>query len=289
MDPVTTLIFNALAGRARVYLPQAGLLYVVTNPAVRNPDGSILPPNNDVALSESGDGIDGVSIVDMIMSSGRKDREAAENIYNRWLAEKNDNGVIRIESVGTISDGRFIMDKSLRSALNPAGTKTIHRERGRSAVLMAVAVIIAVAAGAAISISAITYLDRSNRHESQATEMTASAPRFAETTEKPGENVPGVSPTAEDSMSPPLSPTVASASVSGPGYYVVIGVYSTDNNADRFIAESSLKDNALQYNKLPLKNGKIVVYTSRWATQEEANANRRLTNFPEAWIFKYGE
>lgn len=260
------------------------MLHVVGTPAVRNPDGSITPPGNDVRLAEAGDG---VNIVDMIMSAGHKEGEAAERIYDKWLAGVNDNGTIRIESVGTISEGRFTIDGALRSALNPGGPARAAVKRNKTNLAMTI--VLAAIAGVAISLGVITYFDRNDDRDK--TEAVARAGEAA-SAEAPGETAAAVETptTAGAPVAGPQAQTPAqtAAAAASPGYYVIIGYYSTDANAERFIAECKQTDNTLQYGKLPLRNGKIMVYTSKWSTEEEARAHRRLTHFPEAWVYKYG-
>lgn len=71
-------------------------------------------------------------------------------------------------------------------------------------------------------------------------------------------------------------------------YYVVVGTYSTDENAERFIASAKKKDASQTYRKLPLSNGKIMVYTADTASDAEAQQQRRALSgsFPDAWVFK---
>lgn len=71
-------------------------------------------------------------------------------------------------------------------------------------------------------------------------------------------------------------------------YYVVVGTYSTDENAERFIASARKKDASQNYRKLLLSNGKIMVYTADMASDAEAQQQRRSLNetFPDAWVFK---
>lgn len=283
MDPVTILIFNSLVKRDGVYLPQVGLLHVVSNPAVRNPDGSIVPPNNDVRLSEVGDGL---NIIDMIMSTGDKDRQAAERIYDKWLAGVSDNGTIRIESVGTVSEGRFVIDERLHGALNPVNsTKTVAKQPGKANLTMTI--VLAAIIGVALSIGVITYLDHNDRYEKKFKTREAAVTTSEQAPAQQVQETPEASaPTAVHAAE---TTDAATHATSDAGYYVIIGQYSTDENAERFIAESRKKDNTLQYGKLPLSNGKIMVYTSKWATEEEARKHRSLGHFPEAWVYKHGK
>ena len=71
-------------------------------------------------------------------------------------------------------------------------------------------------------------------------------------------------------------------------YYVVVGTYSTDANAERFIASARQKDATQTYRKLLLSSGKIMVYTADVGSEAEAQQQRRALSgaFPDAWVFK---
>lgn len=91
------------------------------------------------------------------------------------------------------------------------------------------------------------------------------------------------------SKTAPTAPSANSSVAAGQtGYYVVIGTYSTDENANKFIGQAKKTDNTLTFHKLPLGNGKIMVYTSLSASEQEANRLKRQcsASFPDAWVFK---
>ncbi|MFQ9503511.1 MAG: hypothetical protein ACLR1G_05550 [Alistipes indistinctus] len=54
------------------------------------------------------------------------------------------------------------------------------------------------------------------------------------------------------------------------------------------MGQAKKTDNTLTFHKLPLGNGKIMVYTSLSASEQEANRLKRQcsASFPDAWVFK---
>lgn len=74
------------------------------------------------------------------------------------------------------------------------------------------------------------------------------------------------------------------------GKYVLVGgVFSTNENADKFIAEDALGVGRSAYSKHPYAGGKILVAVGVFDTSEGANARRReLSSVNSAlWVHKY--
>jgi hypothetical protein len=74
------------------------------------------------------------------------------------------------------------------------------------------------------------------------------------------------------------------------GKYVLVGgVFSTNENADKFIAEDALGVGRSAYSKHPYAGGKILVAVGVFDTSEGANARRReLSSVNNAlWVHKY--
>lgn len=72
-------------------------------------------------------------------------------------------------------------------------------------------------------------------------------------------------------------------------YYVVAGVFSTDQNADRFIASDPVKSRyGLRYHKMPFKGDKVLVGVCPSATREEAEAYRKelVSENPGLWVYQ---
>lgn len=300
MNPVPVIIFNALVRRERVNLPEIGSLGVVYQPAFKDPKGNVMPPMNKVEISKK-EAEDGVNIIGLIMQNSGTDEQAANRIYGKWLEESTVDGTISIENVGIIQNDFLTMEPQMRDILNPAAANSAELKK-RSNSMFYWAIGLAVLVGAGISIGLITYLERDTKPE-KAFVFPESAERasneFAaepDTVTLQEESVtvavtpaPAATKPAETVTTAPKQTTAAQSSTAstGPTYYVVIGAYSNDTNAERFIAQSRKLDNTQNYGKLTLSNGKIMVYTSRWSSAEEARPARKLKAFPEAWIFKY--
>ncbi len=98
-------------------------------------------------------------------------------------------------------------------------------------------------------------------------------------------------PKSEAEATAGRSSSVKASEAPKPGemrYYVVVGTYSTDENAERFIASARRKAPTPNYRKLLLSTGKIMVYTADAGSEAEAQQQRRAVSeaFPDAWVFK---
>lgn len=70
-------------------------------------------------------------------------------------------------------------------------------------------------------------------------------------------------------------------------YHVIAGVYSTDENAERFIAKSKAQHPGINYTKLPWGSGKIIV--SIYSTSSKEDAQQALTRLSAVekgvWVY----
>lgn len=324
MNPISMLIFNALVRRQSINLPDIGSLKVIMRAPVIEKKSVLTPPVNLVIYAES-EFPEFTSIVTLIAQSSNKDEAQAWEIYGRWLDVARTDGIVRIDSVGEIRDGRFLAAAELNEILNPVNPAPVKLPRQMEIRQILLWVVGAVVAGGAISIGAITLLNHNTypyEEEEQIT-VTEAIPAIAsdstpkdtaigpdapfdspvatpETQLQPAEKraestTPAATRTTTEVASKTASKTTSTAPSANSsvaagqmGYYVVIGTYSTDENANKFIGQAKKTDNTLTFHKLPLSNGKIMVYTSLSASEQEANRLKRQcsASFPDAWVFK---
>lgn len=306
MDPISTLIFNALVRRQSINLPGIGSLKVITRPPMMEKKGMITPPLNLVIYAET-ESPEFLNIVTLIAQNTNQDETQAQAIYNDWLTTVRYEEVIRIESVGEIREKRFYPAQGLNEIMNPIRPEPVkmpHQMGVRQIVLW---VIGAVIIGGAISYGAITLLNRSTyTYEEDLTEWdepapaTSAAPSSELATDQPAAttdeatNGPATTATPTPAPTAPSKPAISAPSAPSTvaagqmGYYVVVGTYSSDANANKFIAQAKRIDNTLSYYKLPLGNGKIMIYTSVSATEQQAKRLKQQCagSFPDAWVFK---
>lgn len=86
-----------------------------------------------------------------------------------------------------------------------------------------------------------------------------------------------------------LTPSVPSVPAAGQKrYYVIVGAYSTEQNADRFIAEARKKDDSLPYEKLPQPNGRILISIFGSDSERQAVQKKREYEvmFEGSWVYE---
>ena len=292
MDQVSNLVYNALAKRQGVVLPGIGTLYAVTVPAEMQKPGVVTPPVNRVELVT--DELPGIPhIVDLIAGYDQTDPEQAREIYNRWLAENCSEEGVTIGAVGNIREGVFTPDPGLEEALNPVDTGAVRLPGRIDAKRVAMWVVFAVLIGVGISVGAIVWYEYSEQMRivrlSEQPVLPASVPAAPDS---PAVKVPVAAvpakqpePVREPATVPAAKLVPATAAMH---YYVIVGTYSTDQNAEKFIASAKKKNDQLEYAKIPMPNGKILVSVFGATAETEANRMKNEVSglFPDAWVFK---
>ncbi len=110
--------------------------------------------------------------------------------------------------------------------------------------------------------------------------ITAQQTSSAQTTQRPDEPK-NITPaerepaTTSTTTSAPSNIAITPAEATMGKWFVVAGVYSTDANAERFIAADELGVGRVAYTKHPFTGGKILVAVGVYDTSEEAAARRR--------------
>lgn len=289
------LIFNALAKRQGVTLPGIGALYVTVAPATMPQPGIITPPINRVELAPEEQSTL-PHIFDLIAQENQIDIEQAQELYYRWLAGVCSENGVAIYAVGSIRDGIFTPDPELAGVLN-----VIHRDPVKlpnrvepKRVILWIAC--GIAAGIIIAFGLISWLEygspmpdfsKTNTQQTQA--VTADTLPMSTLTPAQPLATDSVAVAASQQEVTTATPSTAAVSTSsGPRYCVIVGTYSTDANAEKFIASAKKINQALTYEKIPQANGRILI--SVFSSGSEAEAAKQKTQiegqFEGAWIYK---
>lgn len=308
MDPVSVLIFNTLARREGINLPGIGSLGIAAEPATMDEPGVVTPPVNRIVYGRE-ENPSYLHVVDLIARLDRTDRDSAQETYNEWLAQVcTEEGVV-IESVGRLRDDVFTPSPELSRALNPADTAPVVLSDRVSRRQAALWIVSAVVIGTVLAVGAITMLDRYYQprasvapdtplSEVPAVPLTPALPAAPDTLPDSGASA-AAPPVAADSVPvaqekpaavAPAPEPASPAPVAGKTYYVIVGAYSTDANAEKFIASAKKKDDTLPFEKLPQPNGRILISIFRSASESEAIRKKRAYEdmFEGAWVYKSG-
>ena len=290
IEEVNKIIYNMLISGRGVNLPGLGVLYIERQAARKLSDGRLLGPRNVVVFSKQEPA---PSLVDEIVSIASCAVEQAQDIYERWTAKTYQEGVLTIGGVGVLKNGVFSTDKAFLSAINPQGIKTIvvrKRRRASNGWLYAVTgVAVVVALGFLAFLMWGDKIMGTPKSEANAVvaEVTAqpetpaveNAEQVAEATEQPAQQ--GTMQSAAPAATPQA--VVNNGSYA---YYVVMGIFSTPENASRAVeqARSKIKDASCEV--LPFKNKHMVtVFGSD--KREDCNAYARSYRdiYPDLWVY----
>lgn len=349
MNSLEKIIFNELASRRAVWLPEVGTLYVEQRAASVEGRDRITPPANKVEFSRNQ--TEGSrSAVDLLEGAG-VERGAAEEQYRSWLDGARTDTGIRIEGVGELKRGFFTPSAELGKLLNPYIGNTQQklplsgREKGLIVLIVVCVVVLAggwywwwkcgsadepfynnarrhsqyrtavdggssaqpqtAGAGDAAQGSATTtdstMPDTTARHEGSAlTDATGNAQTDTGAASHP-ETQSGNSTaqtgttavtntTASGSQDSRPAATQQAVAASGPRYYIVAAMFSSDANADKYIGKQKKRFPDVAFEKVPYAGSKIIV--SVFSTTDEAQAaqtRRRMSaemNDPELWVYK---
>lgn len=289
-----------VSGRG-VYLPEVGSLYIERQAARKISADKLLSPRNVVAF-QSGEQAPSL-VAEIVAVAGCSDEQAAD-IYQRWSAKTREGSNIKIGGVGVLNQKSFVMESDFASAINPKGVKTIVIRRRSNTWLYALCTVCVLVAlgflgymmfGGEQKIDAMRIEPIARVTEQPAAEQPASEGAVAQTAE--GEtnaaassintssgNAATSTNTSTQSAQPADTATTTSADYE---YYVVMGIFSTEENAQRAIeqAESRIKD--LNCRVLPFKDKFMVtLFGSDKIGDCNSFANSYRDIYADLWVYR---
>ena len=283
---VNKIIYNMLISGRGVRLPQVGTLYIERQGARRISEDRLLSPRNVVAFSSHEEA---PSLVDEIVAIAGCQTSQAEDIYERWKSKTLADGVLTIGGVGQLKGKSFQMEQPFNSAINPKGVKTLvvrrPKRRNNSWLYAACGVCVIVA----LCICGYIMWGDSLFPKSDSEKVVAAVPA-EQVVEATAEEIPA----AEPMVSQP-EPSVPTATVPAQtpavqnrryAYYVVMGVFSTEANADRAIEQVHSKASEAKCEVLPF-GSKFMVTMYGSDSREDCNTFARSYRelFPDLWIY----
>ena len=296
---VNKIIYNMLVSGRGVYLPEVGSLYIERQAARKISADKLLSPRNVVAFQS---GEQAPSLVAEIVAVAGCSSEQAADIYQRWSAKTREGSNIKIGGVGVLNHKSFVMESDFASAINPKGVKTIVIRRRSNTWLYALcAVCVLVALGFLGYImfggeqkTAVKRAESMAQTEAQpAVEQSAAEPAVAEGQVNTTDNTTATATTAATTTSSDTltqaaqtADTAATTSVDYE-YYVVMGIFSTEENAQRAIeqAESRIKD--LNCKVLPFKDKFMVtLFGSDKIGDCNSFANSYRDIYADLWVYR---
>ncbi len=311
VEEVNRLLGNLLAAGEQVALPGVGTLSLVTRPARRLTKRLVMPPLREVEFTATQQG---KSLPARLAEAAGCPAEQAEEIYGRWLGHTREGEVLTLLGIGTLKGGRFTPESGFDARLNPQGRKplTVRRKRRFDwSIFLGIAAIL-ITAGIAfygyqhfygVSISAPVTTSADSAQTVHAPLAQEQAKNISSATTTPEQTPTGTTPaqasaTAATAPQPTHEPThapVAETPQTHPSvmtltsgrYYVVLGVFSSPENAERAVAQAAEADGTLRSGIYRFGQKWMVSPfesddTEACALFRKAHADR----FPEMWVYK---
>lgn len=296
---VNKIIYNMLVSGRGVYLPEVGSLYIERQAARKISADKLLSPRNVVAF-QSGEQAPSL-VAEIVAVAGCSDEQAAD-IYQRWSAKTREGSNIKIGGVGVLNQKSFVMESDFASAINPKGVKTIVIRRRSNTWLYALcAVCVLVALGFLGYImfggeqnTAVKRAESMAQTEPQpAVERSVAEPADAEGQVNTTDNTTATATTAATTTSSDTSTQVAQTSDTAATtsvdyeYYVVMGIFSTEENAQRAIAQAESRIKDLNCRVLPFKDKFMVtLFGSDKIGDCNSFANSYRDIYADLWVYK---
>lgn len=311
VEEVNKIIYNMLIGGKVVLLPGVGTLYIERQGARRISKDRLLSPRNAVNFSSQSD--EGSSIVDEIVAIAGCGEEQARDIYDRWLSKTREGKRLTIGGVGVLNDKSFSPEPGFNAAINPGGVKTlVVRQRNNtwlyavSGVCAAVALCVGIYMLAGDSLfGGVSVVDDSDAGPVAATVAGDSTQLAQPVTGDSLSAAAAVTPAAEGAAAQqtavsaqsapaattatPSAPTAEETAAASAGYrfWVVAGVFSTEQNASRALEQAAKHIKDMDGRIVPFK-GKFIaaVYGSDKRTDCNAFAKSYSDIYPDLWIYE---
>lgn len=297
-DNITQLLFNALAQRQTVVLLGIGSLRF-RRVAAKLEGSTLTPPRNMFRFSSREEGR---SLLDMLVDEAGCTREEGEEAYRRWLHRIKQGHSVVIEGVGRIEDDFFTPSEELERLLNPTSGAPVVLRRHRSLrglwIGLAAVALVAVAGGAWWYVnmhSAPAPTRVAQTTEKPAAEVVETADNVAteSVVEGAAELVEEVVSVAESAQSPapenkPAPATTEIGEMTSGMSYVVVGVFSTEDNARKFIEQMARRAPEMACRAYKFQGSKFMVSGFESADGAEASAFIRdhRAQFPDLWAYK---
>lgn len=297
-DSITQLLFNALAQHRTVVLLGIGSLRF-RRVAAKLEGSTLTPPRNMFRYSSREEGR---SLLDILIAEAGCTREEGEDAYRRWLRRvKQDHSVV-IEGVGRIEDDFFKPSEELERVLNPVAATPIVLRRHRS--LRGLWIGLAVVAVMGVAGAAWWYLTM--RQPVSTTEVVTQKVEIpiTETPEPKSDStvadeVEAVEEVSVEQIVPASASKEVASAVSTPVptevgemssgvSYVVMGVFSSEDNARKYISQLSKRAPAIECRIYRFQGAKFMVSGFESSDGAEATAFIRdhRAQFPDLWTYK---
>ncbi|MBR4148532.1 MAG: hypothetical protein IKT94_00150 [Rikenellaceae bacterium] len=277
-DSITQLLLNLLAQHRTVVMPGIGSLRFRRIAAKL--DGTTLTQPRNIFRYSSRE--EGLSLLDELIAVAGCTREEGEEAYRRWLHRIKQGHQVVIEGVGRIESDFFKPSEELERLLNPVATAPIVLRRRRSlrGVWIGLAAVAVVGAAGAVW----WYVQNRPTVAPEVVVQTVEEPTSEVVEEVVTEEVAEPAPVEEVATPEPTAIGQMTSGVS----YVVVGVFSTEENARKYIEQMARRNPEIACRVYAFQGSKFMVSGFESTDGAEASAFIRdhRAALPDLWVYK---
>ena len=280
---VNKLIFNTLISEGAVYLPDVGVIYLHRIAAAEVARDRVAAPRIGVQISSH---MKATSLIDVISNVASVDSAQAEDIYTRWLDKVRTANGVDIEGIGRVVNKSFVAKEQLLKSLNPLSVNEIkitRRRSNRGVVAAIFALFILVLLGFILYTNLDFKAPKTEvaevvEEQGSESEMEVVAEEYDESTEV----IEVVDEPTEEVVVEEVNDWREAADIR---HWVIIGSYSTTENAERAIATLSEKYSELMFDYIRLGSMYAVSpFGSSDIAECEAFKSEYKHEFTQMWI-----
>ncbi len=240
---------------------------------------------------------EGRSLLDMVIVEAGCTREEGEEAYRRWLHRVKQGHSVVIEGVGRIEEDFFKPSEELERLLNPVAATPVSLRRRRSLrgvwIALAAVALVAVAGAAWWFVQSkpeSTYAPKvvTQEVEQPAPETTDSvAIEEAIAPIEEAATAIAETPTPTPDPAPAPDPAVIGEMTSGVSY-VVLGVFSTEENARKYIQQMATRAPEITCRAYKFQGSKFMVsgFESTDGAEATAFIREHRATLPDLWVYK---
>ena len=280
---VNKLIFNTLISEGAVYLPDVGVIFLNRIAAAEVARDKVATPRISVQFSSQ---MKATSLIDVISNVANVDSSQADDIYTRWLDKVRTANGVDIEGIGRVVNKSFVAEEQLLKSLNPLSVNEIKITRCRSnrGVVAAIFALLILISTGYILFSNLN-IKSAETLVAEVVEEQGSEPEMevvAEEYDEPTEVIEVVDEPTETVVVEEVNDWRKSSDIR---HWVIIGSYSTTENAERAIAALSEKYSELMFDYIRLGSMYAVSpFGSSDITDCEAFKSEYKHEFTQMWI-----
>lgn len=321
VNEVNKIIGNALLSGKEICIDGIGTLFTVRYAAYRASRKSITPPYRVVTFCAEQRG---VSLKEEIARVANIEPEKASEIFEHWLSESLDGDKLTINGVGSVHHDKFTIDKTFAAQLNPQGHTPIRlKPKANVGLYVFASLCMAFALGVAGYVyfdnHEIDLFGAKNKaattkvvaqsaplETAEATESQGSVAEATVSTEESSASAPEVAAVAAPGDVPsvpkttppaPTQTTSAKTAVNGTNVdtiqptvvgqsYVVLGVFSTTENAQRAIRQAQKLSGDVQCSVYYYGSKFMVALYDAPSRSECQNFAQSVNNtFKDLWVY----